>query len=544
MFSKIIEWVENAPITFSDWLLGFLGIFFVRFFLENIFSPLLPSGYLGTDAPILIHYYLFYLAAGLSWIIILGVFVGDWVKVSRVALFGFLLSWLAPVIDFILSWGRGYVMAYLFEPPAVLLKSFLTFFAVQGNVFSYGGVTLGIKIELLIILCLAFFYIFHKTKSLIKGLLAGVLSYLAIFAWLSLPSLIYAVACFFSAPNCAQPGVLNFFTNSLSSSLILRNFLHPGAGLSYLHGLEVFFSVIISEVCYLLGFLLAAVWFYLVNRDKFSAALKNSRPERTAHYFLMIVVGMLLGGLGRNAIAFDWLNIIYFLVLFLSYYCAWMFAVGVNDLADRNADAISNPGRPLVSGGLGDADVKNLSLFFLAWSILGGFLSGNYILFFILAFTASYYIYSAPPLRLKRVPLLSTFMIALATLSAVLSGFYAVSQEKTLPAFLMRYIVLFLVCITLLVTVKDIKDIEGDRAVGLKTLPVIFGKKNGKRVVGFLVGLAFLLVPIILGSWVLFWPSVASGFAAYLLINAKIYRERPIFILYFLYVVMAALILI
>jgi 4-hydroxybenzoate polyprenyltransferase len=542
MFSKIIERIENSPVTFAGWLFGFLGILFIRFLLENISSPSL-SGYLGTDAPILIHYYLFYLVAAISWIVVVGIFVGDRLKVSRLALFGFLFTWLAPLIDLVISRGSGYVMAYLFEAPAALLRSFVTFFAVQNNIFSYGGITIGIRIELFIILCLTFFYVLYKTRSLINGLLSALLYYAVIFFWLSFPSLIYAAVCLFSGSACASGGVLSFFIYNLSSSLIFKNFLHPSTGLSYLHGIEVFFSVSLSEIYYLIGFLLAALWFYLVKRNKFFAALKNSRPERVMHYFLMVALGMLLGGLSRNVAAFSWLNVVYFLVLFLSYYCAWMFAVSVNDLVDKNSDAISNANRPLVSGSLSDTDVKNLSLFFLAWSILGGFLSGNYILFFLLAFTASYYIYSAPPTRLKRVPILSTFMIALATLSAALSGFYAVSEEKTLAAFPLRYIVLILLAVTLGAVFKDIKDIEGDKAEGLKTLPVIFGEKNGKRVVGLLLGIAFLLVPAILWRRVLFWPSVAFGVAAYFLINAKTYRERFVFVLYFLYIAITALLL-
>ncbi len=218
-----------------------------------------------------------------------------------------------------------------------------------------------------------------------------------------------------------------------------------------------------------------------------------------------------------------------------------MYAMGVNDIADIDIDKISNSGRPLVRGELSVDDVKNANLIFLIWALVGGFLAGYYAMFMVVVALALSHIYSAPPLRIRRFPLLSTFLMSLAFLAVVLAGFYTLSGDKSIGAFPVRYLILIVVGTTLGNNVKDMKDIEGDRAAGIKTIPVLFGEKNGKRVIGTLLALAFLLVPLILGLSGLVVPSFIAALLAYCFVNRKNYREWPVFVLYFLYIAVVIL---
>ena len=106
------------------------------------------------------------------------------------------------------------------------------------------------------------------------------------------------------------------------------------------------------------------------------------------------------------------------------------------------------------------------------------------------------------------------------------------------------YIALILAGLTLGENVKDIKDIEGDRRAGGYTIPVIFGEKNGKRIVGGMAVAAFLLVPLVLKLEAMLIPSILAGAGVYLLVNRRRYSELPIFLvasLYAAYAVWAAL---
>jgi chlorophyll synthase len=305
---------------------------------------------------------------------------------------------------------------------------------------------------------------------------------------------------------------------------------------------QVLFNVSSSRIYFLLLSLLFLAWFFLFDRKKAIATLKNSRPERVAHYLLMTTLGVMLAfESGAAAGSLNWIDVFTFLTLAVSVYCSWMFAVGVNDIADREVDLISNPDRPLIKGELSESLIRELNSFFLFWSLIGAALVGWQVFFCLAVFTAAYYVYSAPPLQLKRIPGLATFLISVACLSAAMTGFFSFSADKSIEAFPPRFILLLIVVFTLASTVKDIKDVKGDAKEGVKTLLVVLGERHGKRAVGLLVLVSFWLVPIILIAPVLHFFSLPFGLAGFWLVNRKRYRELPIFLLYFAFSGLAVL---
>ena len=70
MFSKIIAKIEKTEVSLGAWIAGFLGIVFVRFFLENLSNPT-PSFPAAPDILTMVHYGLFYLAVLLSITLVL-----------------------------------------------------------------------------------------------------------------------------------------------------------------------------------------------------------------------------------------------------------------------------------------------------------------------------------------------------------------------------------------------------------------------------------------------------------------------------------------
>lgn len=537
MVGKFIERLESVPINIKGWGTAFLGILFVRFLLENISSVSL-NGFLVSDASTIVHYYLFYLGALISTIIVIGFFLPKGANVHKVMLFGLILSWLAPIFDLVISRGQKSFMAYIFTGAGGLMRNLAMFF---GPYSPLGGITWGMRTELIIIILGIGFYVFLKTQSVWRSILVAILSYLVMFVWVSAPSVFKLVYnTLFNQAGFSEP-VFQFFARSIGASVITMNFLHPAVGLSYLPALETFFNVAMSEIYYLLISVLLVIFFYFRCPNKLIAVFKNLRPFRVIHYWVMLIGGFLFAQRVANfRPSFNWVDVFSILTLFLSFYCAWMFAVGVNDVADEEIDKISNSKRPLIEHSLSSGDFQSINFFFLIWSLVGAFLAGHYTLYLLIVFTAAYYIYSAEPLRLKRVPILSTFLIAVASLSAIMAGFYFLNPDKGMKSFPLQLFLVVILFFTLLINMKDLKDIEGDKKTGIKTLPVIFGEKRGKQVVGFLAVLAYLIVPIILKSAPLIIPSLIAALFTYIFVNFKNYKEWRVFTLYFLYLMVSA----
>ena len=80
------------------------------------------------------------------------------------------------------------------------------------------------------------------------------------------------------------------------------------------------------------------------------------------------------------------------------------------------------------------------------------------------------------------------------------------------------------------------KDIEGDKKAGIKTVPIIFGDIWGPRVVGIFASVSFLLIPIFMGSYVLFASAIPASLVVYYFINRKPYFEKYIFRTYFAFI--------
>ena len=444
--------------------------------------------------------------------------------VSKVLLAIFPITWLPPIIDLVVSRGSGYRIAYIFATGSSLWGQFLTL----GGSFALGGVTTGVKTELLIILAGIFFYVFTKTRSVGKAIGLVILSYVLIFILVSLPSILAVIG------NASSP--FTFLTAAFSSSRMMGNFIRPTVQISYGYALERVFNLGMAQLYYLIDLALVAGWLIAYRPQAALMFWKNARLNRLAHFMFMICFGFFLAVIRQHVAPFlNWIDVVSFAGLLVSYVCAWFFAVGVNDEVDIAIDRVSNAGRPLVAGTLSVAEMRAGTFFFFVWALLGGYLGGYWTFFAVGVFLAAYYIYSAPPLRLKQIPLLATFLISIACLSAAMAGFFFASSDKYVLSFPISVLALIVIFFTLFINVKDVKDIEGDRAAGIPTIPVVVGERYGREAVGALLVIAFLAVPIVTGVAVLFWPSLVAAVLGYAFVVKKPYKEWRLFAVYFVY---------
>ena len=528
--------IENMKISPVEWLITFSGILMIRFFFESLSSPS-SSGIVASDAPTLIHYYLFFLSVSLALMLVLQYAVPTWKKIiPTVTLFALTLITVPPVIDWIVSGGKGFSMAYLFQTPSEMVLSFLTFFGLSLKT----GITVGIRVELALMLIGVGWFVYLVSKSLKRSSLTVLALYIVMFVAVSVPGIITTISNTFTASHATSH---EFLQNTITSSQTLANNIHGTLRYSSLERLlEIGFDFMIARIWFIVTIVLASVWFLTNFKQQTIATIKNSRLERTAHYIFLIILGIFVA-YHQVHFSLNWNDYLALITLFLAFYFSWMFAVSMNDIYDVDIDQVSNQSRPIPEGVMNISDTKASALIFLLLSLVGGYLAGYYAFFCVLAFTALYYIYSIPPLRLKRAPVLSVVIIGFCSLIAVIAGFFTVSTFKEISVFPAGLLAGIVIMFSLLPQTKDIKDIEGDSAAGIKTLATIFGSIWGPRVVGGLAGIAYLVVPFVANNMAVFIGAIPAAGVTYWISTKKPYTERPIFIVYGLFVVFLAIIL-
>ena len=172
-----------------------------------------------------------------------------------------------------------------------------------------------------------------------------------------------------------------------------------------------------------------------------------------------------------------------------------------NDWFDREVDAINEPGRPIPSGripgrwGLGLAAAWT-ALSLAVASALGPWILAAAVFGLILA-----WIYSAPPVRLKRNGWWGNAAVALCyeglpwfTGAAVMAA--ALPDRRVLALAL-----LYSVGAHGIMTLNDFKSVEGDRRTGIASLPVQLGPARAARLACWVMALPQGAVIALLAAW-------------------------------------------
>jgi 4-hydroxybenzoate polyprenyltransferase len=519
---RIIEKLENQKITLGNWLLSFFAIVFLRIFLEALSSGLdyfqFESNRLFFNFTFF-HLPVFFLLGALFLILLLHFLTKEKIeKVSKIALFAFLIILLPPIIDLIASSGQGGLSTgynLLLETPGNLLhffQWFLTFFLYdcQGVLFfgeapSYMNtadsffINYGVRIQLAFIFLGFIWYVFLKTKNIFKVLLGLIVLYF-----------IKAIVYYF-------PSALYQVSASLNPA-----FDHH----------RILFSLYFIAVCFL-----ASLWFYIYHKEKFLSLFSNLRFSRIAHSIVLLALGLYLGGL----LGFD-LNLAngsLIVLAVISLFLCWLGEMAYGDLSDEKIDRISNPSRPLPAGKFTREEFQRLGNIFLITSYLTAFVAGYAFFVFLLLRGFVGYLYAYPPFRLKRFPLLATFSRALAFLFTIYAGFLLISTN-TIFDFPAKLALFAVVAFTLGTTVKDIRDYQGDRAGGVYTIPVIFGLEKGKKIIGLLVFIVFVLTPLFFFDYfkILILPALLAGILSCWLISKgkdTVKEALCLFLIYFVF---------
>ena len=152
----------------------------------------------------------------------------------------------------------------------------------------------------------------------------------------------------------------------------------------------------------------------------------------------------------------------------------------INDYYDRDLDAINEPYRPIPSGAIGlgqvQAQIWILLLSGIAVSYgLDRWANHSFPILTALALGGSFvsYIYSAPPLKLKQNGWLGNYALGASYIALPWWAGHALFGQLNVTVILLT--LLYSMAGLGIAVVNDFKSVEGDEALGLKSLPVMFG---------------------------------------------------------------------
>lgn len=236
----------------------------------------------------------------------------------------------------------------------------------------------------------------------------------------------------------------------------------------------------------------------------FTTIWKFSRPHTIIGTFISIFVLFFLSG---GNILQDVQILIGTLISSLT--CN-IFITGLNQIIDRDLDAINKPELPIPAGMLTLKNAKKIVVISIVIALIVAFLT-SLLLFFLIVLIASIgMIYSLPPFQLKRHHIAAALAITLVRGFLVNIGMsyhfsYSVSgsfdqinclfldQRCEFPIFAIWPLTLFVLAFSLAIAwYKDLSDISGDKIFGFKTFPILYSPTIALKTGGAVVLFAFI----------------------------------------------------
>jgi chlorophyll synthase len=199
----------------------------------------------------------------------------------------------------------------------------------------------------------------------------------------------------------------------------------------------------------------------------------------------------------------------------------------VNDWFDRDVDAINQPDRPVPSGRVPGRWALWIALFGTGLSLLVAATLGPWVLAAAALGLVLAWAYSAPPFRLKQ-----SGWWGPATCALCYEGLTWFTGAAVMLAGLPSAPVLILAALYSfgahgIMTLNDFKSVEGDRATGLRSLPVTLGVDGSARLACAVMTSPQLVVVALLIRWERPAHAAAVGLAllVQLVLMARLLRD-------------------
>ncbi len=436
-----------------------------------------------SQAMLFAHFPAFYASAFLAVVLLLHAWSRRPIPVVSTAVakaWGIVM--LPPLVDAVVSRGVGYDLGYLGSATDVrtVVRGFFSLSPAQ-----LPGVTPGMRCEIALA-CLSVGAYVAAWRGVVRGGGAAVSTFVTLLILGSVPVL--------GGVGTEGWSVAGGFGNLQS------------------HRFAIVYTVISCVLA-------CAVWLRS-GRTSFLAWMHGFRWLRTGVYSALVALGVLVvwvllspwldRAFTRSG---DWVS---FLAAILAEALCFQAAAVMNDLADAPWDRLGSRRRALQRG-MSIPTARRL------WPTLAGIglclaLCVQYAVFLLvvtqLVLAA---LYSCPPVRLKRVPLVGTALVATAATLAVSVGVAVLAREWVFSVVPARFLTAWWISFFLGFHVKDLPDAESDRAGGVYTIPVLLGRA-ARPVIALAAMWAFILFPLVAGLASLVVPGILLGAACVVVI--------------------------
>lgn len=494
--SRIVSALEDNQIPFINYILTFLFILFIRVFLEffSLSAYDAPSpNFLLSTLHVMQSYLNIFLLLGIAFSLVLKI---NLEKIFRVMLPLSILIFICPITDLTVSLGQGIQTSYIGSYATLsnsILKTYLTYFG------GFQGASIGIRIEVAFIVLVCGVYAFMKGLSILKSILFAWLAYTIIFLWACSPYVVELSAHLFHFIF-----IFNYFSFTMLNYFMLFNL--P----------------------------LCAAAFYMIDPVAFRAVAADFRFLRILFYVSMAILGVSIALFVQpNEVIFHIKShpviVVNAVLLTISVVFACLYSLMINNLNDVDIDSISNPSRPLVKGVISRAQYAAIAYVFFGLAFFYALLVNAKTFLCIGTFMGAYYIYSAQPFRFKRVPVLSKLTIGFNAFVCIVLGF--LSTNDISAGFPREMFWICIIGFTLSANFIDLKDIAGDKAGGIMTLPILIGDKYAKRLIGLAFFFTSLSFYFLLSRPILLPIFAGTGLLYYYLINRKHYSDKMVVLL-------------
>jgi 4-hydroxybenzoate polyprenyltransferase len=444
-----------------------------------------------------------------------------WIRVA--ALYSPII-FLAPLVDLIISNGKGICMGYLGSGGALLLHDLITFFGSLTKC----GISPGMRIEIFIILAAISRIIWVKTKSTSKTILAALLSYLLIFAT-GAPSGILALV---HGNTSANSGA--WFIEMISQGLIgtAHGYLSLTADYFIPHAL----SLVMARIHLITAIVFGIIILWKEAPHHIRLWINNSRWERVLYYIALPITGALIAhSLNQtgNLNSLDGIGIITGTLSIIT--ACWAAAVW-NDYHDTSIDAISNTNRPLHTHVLSQETYIAYGLLFFVISIISALLINYPFFFCILTFQLAYGIYSYKGTHWKKHFVTSALTIGFIGMVMVVMGYLFVQPNQSLGDLPLSILLSIFVTLSIVSQVKDFKDVAGDKADSIQTLPVLLGKRKASLFLLITLTIWLIFLGYFFNHWI-----ITAQIIPWIIIDLGIRKKIPEYWRFILFFIQIAL---
>ncbi|MER6379913.1 UbiA family prenyltransferase [Streptomyces sp. NPDC001127] len=224
----------------------------------------------------------------------------------------------------------------------------------------------------------------------------------------------------------------------------------------------------------------------------------ESRPGVQALYVLRFLTAAVLGvttGGGSAGMPL--------LVALVSWIFGNMFVYLLNGIMDVTEDRVNGSQRPIASGRLPVPQATRISVILAVISIMLTFLVPLESALVLVSHLALGWLYSGPPWYVKRNPFTAACVLIFAGVCCYSAGYWATGAGAPNMESVVFALGMSLAMGLVGVPVKDLSDIEGDRAAGRRSFPVLWGEQKARVVIfclALITGLVFFATTLMAAS--------------------------------------------